>query len=269
MVVVLDTLTALPSVEELKGQIDEQGYRTSRARAISDGLRKYLALMNQRDVTLIVLDQTRDNIGGFGADEVTNGGRGMEFYSSVRVHLRKGPKIKNSKDKVIGVWAKFQVIKNKTAPPFREGHYRIIFDYGMDDITSNISWLASTYQSNKEDCFKKTFQVPMFVCPKCHKIHAFPSDPKAVLALIDKVAKIKKIPTDEQKKSLEKLEDLTKDMVCENGHEEPIQALAISKRIMDWTPHVEKYDLEEDLRKVVAQAWDRVYASEIRKERKW
>jgi recombination protein RecA len=244
MVVVLDTLTALPSADELAGKIDEQGYRTSRARAISDGLRKYLALMNQRDVTLIVLDQTRDNVGGFGAAEVTNGGRGMEFYSSVRVHLKKGPQIKNSKDKVIGIWAKFQVIKNKTAPPFRSGHYRIIFDYGMDDITSNLSWLATTFQSEKEDCFKKTFQVPIIACPKCHKLHAFP----------DKAKKVK---------GGDKVEGECTD------HEAPVKLEVVSKRIMDWTPHIEKLNLEEDLRQVVAQAWEKVHFTEQRKERQW
>jgi protein RecA len=253
-IVVLDTLTALPSVAEVKGSIDEGGYKTTRAKAISEGLRKYLAEMNQRDVTLICVDQTRDNIGGFGAAEVTNGGRGMEFYASTRVHLKKGPQVKNSNEKVTGVWVKFQIIKNKVSPPFRDGQFRIMFDYGMDNISSNLVWLASTY-ADKDDLYKKSLQIPLILCPKCNKLHAFPAKPKEAI----KAAKDKD----------EKLSALTEGMECNEKHDKPVQLRITSKRIMDWVPFIEIHDLESSLDQVVATKWAEVYAPEERKARKW
>ena len=35
-----------------------------------------------------------------------------------------------------------KITKNKIAPPFREGFFRLLFDAGIDDIGSSILWLA-------------------------------------------------------------------------------------------------------------------------------
>jgi protein RecA len=264
-IVVLDTLTALPSKSELKGVIEEGGYKTTRAKAISEGLRKYLAEMNQRDVSLICVDQTRDNIGGFGAAEVTNGGRGMEFYASTRIHLKKGPKVKNPNDKVTGVWVKFEVIKNKVSPPFRDGQFRIMFDYGMDNISSNLVWLASNY-TDKDDLYKKTLQIPLISCPTCHKLYALPDRPKIAIAAAKAVGTGDK---KEKQKNLEELLKLTEGMECNEKHDKPVQLKIVSKRIMDWVPFIEEHNLEGSLDQVVATKWAGVYAPEKRKERKW
>ena len=45
----------------------------------------------------------------------------------------------------------FDVEKNKLAPPFREGDFRIIFDYGLDDVFSNLDFLKKHQNREKGD----------------------------------------------------------------------------------------------------------------------
>jgi len=165
-VIVVDSITALPAAFEISTEMTKQGFGAYRAKQISLGLRKYISLLAEKDVTLFVIDQTRDNVGAVYASEVTTGGRGMEFYSSVRLHLTHGCKVVNSKEKEIGVWVNFKIDKNKVAPPFRKGKFKILFDYGMDDIVSNLSYLALV-SSGASPSYRLTATVTLDVCKAC------------------------------------------------------------------------------------------------------
>jgi len=186
-VVICDTITALPSEVELAEDMKKPSFAMTRAKAISLGLRKYLGEMNRKNITLVCIDQTRDNVGGFGASETTNGGRGLEFYSSVRLHLTKDKVITNSKDSEIGIWVKYKIIKNKVAPPFRKGHFKILFDYGLDDITSILSWMAVNNGAVKEAEYLLTTQIELPFCDKCNRfIHTPDSKCDGEVKLISK-----------------------------------------------------------------------------------
>lgn len=141
-VIVTDTITALPAKIEQEKKMDDQGYGAYRARQLSLGYRIYIKSLAESNTTLVVIDQTRDNISSpFGGETVT-GGRAPEYYPSVRVYLKHDSKIVNKAKRVIGIWTKFIVKKNKVAPPFREGRFKILFNYGLDDIASNLYFLS-------------------------------------------------------------------------------------------------------------------------------
>ena len=141
-VVVVDSLTALPSSVEAKDSMDSATYGATRAKAIRLGFRKYQSFLAETNTSLIFIDQTIDNIGViFGEKETTSGGRALKFFSSVRLHLKNGEKVKNSKEKEIGIWVNFKVSKNKTAPPFRTGRFKIIWDYGIDNIATSLDFI--------------------------------------------------------------------------------------------------------------------------------
>lgn len=142
MAIGVDTLTMLSSKSEAKERLDKGKYGAARAKAIGNGLRKYHSQINKKNVTLILLDQIRENIGVmFGPDWVVPGGKAVPFWASTRVLLETGGKILNSKNLPIGVDVRFTVVKNKIAPPHRKGTFRIYFDYGIDDIETSLMWL--------------------------------------------------------------------------------------------------------------------------------
>ena len=141
-VIVTDTITALPAKIEQEKKMDEQGFGAYRAKQLGLGYRKYLKPIAYSNTTLVIIDQTRDKFNSpFGGESVP-GGRAPEYYPSVRIHLQHDAKVTNSSNKVVGIWTKFKIEKNKVAPPFKEGRFKILFDHGLDDIGTNLYFIS-------------------------------------------------------------------------------------------------------------------------------
>ena len=180
-IVVVDSLTVLPAAIEVEKTMDKQGFGAYRAKQIGLGLRKYHDEMVAKQVTLVIIDQTRDSLDSFVKEEIVPGGRSLEFMSSVRLYLKHDKKIENSAGNPIGIWVKFEVKKNKAGPPFRKGSFKILFDLGLDNITSNLSWLAGISENCKSgDEFKLSTQVTFPICKNCGnlglKVHCCDKD---------------------------------------------------------------------------------------------
>lgn len=117
---------------------------------------KHKALEKKR-TTLIIVSQTRSNIGAVGSfapKKKTSNGDAMEFYCHTRLKVSRLGWIEREGTKV-GVVVKATTTKAKTPRPYREVIYTAYFDYGIDNIGSNIDYLFDLRGDSGELSLKK------------------------------------------------------------------------------------------------------------------
>ena len=121
---------------------DKGSYKMGKPKYLSNEFFPQLcSLIQNKNILVIIISQVRENINQFSFEKyVRAGGKAMDFYAHTVLWLATLKKI-SKKKKPVGVVVKAKTTKSKTPRPFRDCLFSIIFDYGIDNIGSNLDYL--------------------------------------------------------------------------------------------------------------------------------
>jgi hypothetical protein len=150
----LDSAYAGKKFEEHKkaamlGRESAGSYGDGKAKYHSENIRHVLAGLRKTGSILIIIGQTRDNL-GFGFETKTrSGGRALRFYANLEIWTSVGGKISKmvrEKKRTIGVKCLAEVKKNRVTGKIgkdRQVQIPIYYDLGIDDVGSMVDFLVA------------------------------------------------------------------------------------------------------------------------------
>lgn len=145
--ILVDSIAAASTKVEMEADFDKDGWATTKAIVISKAMRKITQMIGKQRVALVFTNQLRQKLGAmFGDQWTTSGGKALPFHASVRVRLKNAGRLKvgsGTKEQIVGMSIKAQVIKNRMGPPLRQAEFNLHFDSGIDDIGSWIRILSA------------------------------------------------------------------------------------------------------------------------------
>lgn len=142
-----------------KGAEQKGSYGDGKAKINSSRLRRLIPGLRKTGSILIMISQTRDNI-GFNAmfnPEVVSGGRSLKFYATLEMWMSVMGSLKRKvgeKDRKIGMISKIEVKKNRVTGRDWTVYVPIYHSVGIDDLGGCIDFLVEEghwKKKNKSD----------------------------------------------------------------------------------------------------------------------
>ncbi len=204
IVIIFDSITTPPCERELR-EIDlPEKYTEAEfkrivksheqpgesARICSRELRKLNTVMERTGATVIIMNQIRMKIGGYGNPQTPGrGGMALPFYASCRLETRTTKKIEKTltakRKKVLGVFVTIKNVKNRTYRPFVQADdVPLFFESGINPVGGLLTAMLDSeriagktnykvlepWAAGQEVKFKSSMErneVPMDILLKC------------------------------------------------------------------------------------------------------
>jgi recombination protein RecA len=124
--IVFDSVASTPSKKELEASVDQKSMGGI-AKEVGLLMRKITARLRDVKTSVLIINQLRDSIAGWGSAEYMPGGTQLKNQSDIIIWMRKGNWI-GKVEEPEGIEVNFRINKNRTAPPLRKGTFELYFD---------------------------------------------------------------------------------------------------------------------------------------------
>lgn len=124
--IVFDSVASTATKRELE-ESGEQKYMGGSAKEVGQLMRKVTARLLNSQTSIVIINQLRDKVGGWGSAEYMSGGHQLKNQSHIIIYMRASKWIGDMNEPK-GIEIKFRVNKNKTATPLKVGVFDIMFD---------------------------------------------------------------------------------------------------------------------------------------------
>jgi len=143
--VLVDSVAGLTTASEMEGDdIGGQKRIGGQAAMLSQSLRIIAPKVREHNVTMILTNQMRAKIGGFGGgfgpQETTPGGKSPKHWAKIRLSVRRGGLLGKT-GAYYGQEVRIKTVKNNLAPPYKTWEGNLIWGAGFDKVADTI-WLA-------------------------------------------------------------------------------------------------------------------------------
>lgn len=157
---VVDSLDGLSSEDkeeraDVRQALMEKGKPVEDSGSFGMGSAKFLSqeffktkagAINNTKAILIIVSQVRTNLepGLYKPKHTRSGGKALDFYAHTCLWLttiRKIIRKVDGEERIVGAYVQAETKKSKTARPYRKVRFSLYFDYGMDNLGSNIDYL--------------------------------------------------------------------------------------------------------------------------------
>lgn len=169
---VVDSVAALTPSKEIEASAEEWQMGLF-ARLMNKAMRTWTSAMNSygmtnsQKCTIILINQMRVNLGGFKPMPTSPGGKGLDFFQSLEVRLKRTGTIEDKATKrPLGIEVEFVPKKNKTAPLTPGGKFNLYFvsdkdGYKIGDTDNDVQVLrAAAYWNLVERSSKAWYSFP-------------------------------------------------------------------------------------------------------------
>lgn len=129
-----------------------------RARICGKELRKLNPVLSATNTTVVFINQLREKIGVMFGDPrtVAGGGKGLEYYTSMRLETKAKTRLKDARDNVIGMCVSVNNVKNKCFRPFIQTRdMQLFFDQGINPLGGLLELLIKAGRITKEGAMYK------------------------------------------------------------------------------------------------------------------